>query len=226
MNRILTKSFALIALVGAFTLSAATKSEAALTMTLTTYNAANVQQQTTGVITDNSGLDSTAALGAVTFNGAIGAWIVNVDTGLGAPILPDQPHLDLNYLTAAPGAAVGDYLVIDFTDTAETAGAASIGMKIGGTNNGTTTSASVLVNGVQTGALGPFAGSPFSGTGSAAIGVATPYSLTQRIVITRVAGGTGNASGDFEIVPEPATMSLFGLGLAGVAALRRRRQAK
>lgn len=224
MNRFI-KSVALGALVGAFSLFSTT-AEAALSMQVTSYNAANVQQATSGVITDGGGSDANPLAGAVTFVGPVGTWTLNVNTGAGEPFFLDQPHLDLNYIVGvgpANGAAVGDYLEITFTQTNTMAPAPTVSTKIGGTNNGTTTLASVLVNGVLTGSLGPFAGAAFSATGSAAVGVATPYTLTQVVRITRTAGGTGNASGDFEIVPEPATTALFGLGLIGLAARARRK---
>lgn len=224
MNRFITKSLALVALVGGMTAFSTNRAEAALSMQLTSYNAANVQLATTGVINDNVAPDGAPALGAIVFNGSVGDWQLNVDTGIGFPLFANQPHLDLNYTALSATGAVGDYLVIDFTESAEAVAAPSISTHIGGTNNSTITSAFVRVNGVQTGSLGPFNAASFSASGSATGSLVAPYSLTQRIVITRNAAGTVNASGDFEVIPEPATLSLFGLGMAGVAALRRRRQ--
>jgi hypothetical protein len=48
---------------------------------------------------------------------------------------------------------------------------------------------------------------------------ANPYAL---MLMVHVKQASGITTGDFLVVPEPATMSLFGLGLAGLAALRRR----
>jgi hypothetical protein len=224
MNRFFTKGLVLVALVGAMA-AYSTKAEAALSMTLTSYNAANVVLGTTGVINDNGAGDSAGGLlGVIVFAGAVGTWDINVDTGQGQPIFPDQPHLDLAYVTTSLTGAAGDYLVIDFTES-NAASSGGVSTHIGGTNNGTSTTAYLLVNGVIVDTLGPFAaGGAFAGSSSAA-GATSPYSLTQRIVVTRTGTGVVNASGDFEVVPEPATLSLLGLGLAGLAGLRRRRQA-
>src|SRR5689334_1321017 len=124
MNRFFTKSLVLVALVGALTAFSTSRADAALSMTLTSYSAANVQLATSGAI---------AGVGGVAvFNGAVGSWVVNVDTGIGTPIFP-QPKMDLNYTTVGTGGA-GEYLVIDFTDTNVLVGSPGFGLTFGGTN--------------------------------------------------------------------------------------------
>jgi len=73
-------------------------------------------------------------------------------------------------------------------------------------------------------ALGtPFAASTLPGPGPST----TPYSFTQVFTIHHnSAGGSSNVDTNLVSVPEPALLSLLGLGLAAVAALRRRRAAR
>jgi hypothetical protein len=187
-------------------------------------------------VTDGEvGLDSNPLAGAITFIGSLGGgtvWTVNVTTGLSDPILgsPSSPHMDLNSVNVSSGGA--GTLTIDLTDTDFTAspGPAGFTMRIGGTTAGTVNYTAWsdpgnaefglvdLIN--STGPLGPGA---FSATTSGLAAVDAAYSLTQRVVITHT--GVGVTSFDAELIPEPATLALVGLGLAGLAA-RRRRNAK
>ena len=61
---------------------------------------------TTITITDGSGLDANAAVGAVTFSGRIGVWDVNVSTGITKPVIGSStvPMMDLNSVDHSTGA--------------------------------------------------------------------------------------------------------------------------
>ena len=73
--------------------------------------------------------------------------------------------------------------------------------------------------------VGPLSTPSFNGMATAAMTPAvSPYSLTVGVAITR--SGAGTTTGDLNLsVPEPASITLFGLGLLGTAFSRRRRQA-
>lgn len=78
--------------------------------------------------------------------------------------------------------------------------------------------------GATSGAFGAST-STSSGALSAAINLTGPFSLTEEIDIAALGNGAKLSSDDTVSVPEPAALSLMGLGLTAVAFARRRKTA-
>ena len=188
----------------------------------------------------DDGLGSSALVGDVDgdgiifYSGVLGAWNLNVTTGVSKPFLGDvmEPRLDLNSLNASSSA--GGKLTIMLTDTdfqpAPTWTSTSLISGIGGTTDGTVWLDQVLDEGnaefaalsdaelsVSLGPLTAGTGGSFS-DGGIDLGplVSGPFSVTEIVVIEHTADGLTSFDATSTVVPVPGAVLLGMLGLGAV----------
>jgi hypothetical protein len=191
-------------------------------------------------IVDNGPGDMVPSAGILTFAGAVGTWIQNVSTGVTDQIL-GEVELDLNSVNVSGAAGT---LIITLEDenfiSASMSGLTTFFASIGGTTNGTVTTATYIddtntvgVLGTQMSASGPFVGGVVGAFSDevlfADFPITNPFGLAIQITITHsdpneITSFNHNLVEIAEIA-EPATLGLMGLGLVGVGlTLRRRRR--
>jgi hypothetical protein len=209
-------------------MAVAPKAEAALILQLS-------DGTTTVTIVDGGGLDGTGTVGAVSWSGTIGSWIVNVATGVGSPVF-GPATMDLNSINVSSGTSAPAPLTIMLTQTGNTTSFPGWNMNFGGTNgSGGSVTYSAYADPANgefglislIGVLGPFGGGAFSGATGGLVSVSSLYSLTQVLSVSGTSG-VFSFSGNAELlpIPEPGTLVLFGAGLVGLAAVARRRARK
>lgn len=212
--------FAAAACLAASSLTALEASAAPLTLRLS--------DGTTSIeVADNMTGDLNPLIGAVTFLGALGDFTVNVTTGVSYPVSgsQDSAHMQLNSIDIAGDAAAGTLTIslshTDFLTTgpirflAESSGivspaSATISYDTFLGSDNALFSLGTLLTELD------FMGGMFSGGDSADVNTLAPYSLTQVVSVAFPGGFTSiNLNASLQ-VPEPATLALFALALAGL----------
>jgi hypothetical protein len=233
------KFFIAAALAVAALVNSASTAQATFQMRITSHN--NVTNVDTQIIINDEGAGDLAlgTPGQILFSGPVGAFSINVDTGLSFPVMGGamSPQMDLSYVATRITGGDAATLTIEISHNGLfTFTPGDLAVHMGGTQSGGMTSTTGIAGSGYNDVLyntSDVSSTPLGGLGASYGGSTsfylnspnTPYSLTLRTTIASN-GSAGASTGNLDLRPTPAPAGLV-LGLVGLpfvgAYVRRRR---
>lgn len=187
-------------------------------------------------VADNGPGDQASATGVIVVQTNVGVWALTINTAITKPVVgsPTSPVMDINlqaYSTAAGsltltfsdnnfGPAMG---ILNATETGYTvAGATSAAtMNVWGDPGNVTLAETDPILALPSSVL-PLPPGSLTETGSGALTLGAPYSLTESTTVTASGATIVNLDASFYVIPEPGIPALGALGFAGWALFRMR----
>ena len=195
---------------------------------------------TTVTVLDNGPGDSDPTVGVILYapggGGPFPGLLVTVDTGISKPVHPFPGTIDLSAIEVTNTSAGAQNFILQLSDTdfSFPQGATHLVMSLGGTLTGSGNTISFdgyegntnTIFGTSGLHVGPatFGPGAFSGLLLAGSFPVAPYSLTEIVSIHFAGPGVTSFDTELRVVPEPATLTLLGLGVLGLGACAWRRR--